>query len=59
MQSVAEGIVTTQAASELASSLNIDAPIIAEVYRVLYEKKMVTEAVTDLLSRDSKPEFDF
>jgi glycerol-3-phosphate dehydrogenase len=34
----------------------VDAPIISEVYAMLYEGKDVRQAVHDLLSRDSKVE---
>ena len=56
--SVAEGVTTAKAARELAHKLNVDAPITEEVYRVLYERKPITQAVMDLLTRDAKPEFN-
>jgi len=56
--SVAEGVATTKAARALANQLKVDAPITEEVYKVLYERKPITQAVMDLLTRDAKPEFD-
>ena len=57
--SVAEGVATTKAAFDLAKKLNVETPIIDEVYRVLYERKPITQAVMDLVTRDAKPEFDY
>lgn len=54
--SVAEGVTTAKAAWRLSRKLGVDAPIIGEVYRVLYEKKPIAEAVASLLTRDPKPE---
>lgn len=59
MGSVAEGVATTKAAHELSNSLGIEAPITSEVYQVLYEKKPIVQAVTDLISREAKAEIDF
>lgn len=56
--SVAEGVATTKAAHALATSLGVDAPIITEAYKVLYEGKPIAQAVMDLLTREAKPEFD-
>ncbi len=54
--SVAEGVATTRAAFELVEKLGVDAPIIKEVYAVLYEGKRVDDTIRDLLNRDPKPE---
>lgn len=56
--SVAEGVSTTKAAYELAQTLGVEAPIIQEAYRVLYEGKPIAQAVTALLTREAKAEFD-
>jgi glycerol-3-phosphate dehydrogenase (NAD(P)+) len=53
---VAEGVTTTKAAYDLVNKLGVDAPITAEVYRVLYEGKPIAQAVMDLLTREAKPE---
>jgi glycerol-3-phosphate dehydrogenase (NAD(P)+) len=55
--SVAEGVSTAKAAYDLSLKLKVDAPIIHEVYRVLYENKPIAQAVMDLLTREAKPEF--
>ncbi len=54
---VAEGVTTTKAAKELVEQLGVEAPIITEVYKVLYEHKPIAQAVMDLLTREAKPEF--
>ena len=54
--SVAEGVATTKAARQLTEDLGVDAPITAEVYKVLYESKPIAQAVMDLLTREAKPE---
>lgn len=53
---VAEGVTTAKAAYDLVNKLGVDAPIITEVYRVLYEEKPIAQAVMDLLTREAKPE---
>jgi glycerol-3-phosphate dehydrogenase (NAD(P)+) len=55
--SVAEGVSTTEAAYKLAEKLQVDAPIIKEVWRCLYEQKPIAQAVMDLLTREAKAEF--
>lgn len=54
---VAEGYSTAKAAYELTQKMHVDAPIIGEVYRVLYEGKPITQAVLDLVTREAKPEY--
>lgn len=54
---VAEGVTTTKAARDLVEHLGVEAPIITEVYKVLYEHKPIAQAVMDLLTREAKPEF--
>jgi glycerol-3-phosphate dehydrogenase (NAD(P)+) len=56
MQMVAEGIPTTKSAYECARKLNIDTPIIDQVYALLYEGKAPTQAMQELLARDQKAE---
>ena len=53
---VAEGVTTAKAAYDLVNKLGVDAPIMSEVYRVLYEGKPIAQAVMDLLTREAKPE---
>jgi glycerol-3-phosphate dehydrogenase (NAD(P)+) len=56
MQMVAEGIPTAKSAYECARKLNVDTPIIDQVYALLYEGKPTTRAMEELLGRDQKPE---
>jgi glycerol-3-phosphate dehydrogenase (NAD(P)+) len=55
---VAEGVKTAKSAYELARKCDVDMPITTEVYRVLYEGKSPGQAVTDLLARELRPEFE-
>lgn len=56
MQMVAEGIKTSKSTFDLAKQIGVEMPISEQVYRVLYEGKSTSQAVTDLMSRDLKPE---
>jgi len=56
MDSVAEGVPTTQSVRALAQRHNVDMPITDAVYSVLFENKDVLHALTELMSRDPKPE---
>lgn len=56
MQMVAEGVKTTLSAHELACSLGVDAPIIEQMYMILYQNKPARDAVIDLMHRDLKAE---
>jgi glycerol-3-phosphate dehydrogenase (NAD(P)+) len=56
MVMVAEGVATTQSAFDLATKLEVDAPIIREVYRILFEDKDPLVACYDLMTRDPKGE---
>jgi len=53
---VAEGIRTTRSAKGLAEKHNVDMPIAAAVYAVLFESVDVRQAVTQLMTREAKPE---
>jgi glycerol-3-phosphate dehydrogenase (NAD(P)+) len=55
-QMVAEGIPTSKSAYECARKLNIDTPIIDQIYSVLYEEKRPDQAMQELLGRDQKAE---
>jgi glycerol-3-phosphate dehydrogenase (NAD(P)+) len=48
---VAEGVKTAKSAYDLSVRLQVDMPITAEVYRVLYEQKAPRQAVSDLMTR--------
>lgn len=56
MQMVAEGIKTTRSVYDLTKKLDIDMPILEQVYKVIYEDKDCAEAVSDLLKRELKIE---
>lgn len=49
---VAEGVRTALAARRLSERVNVDAPIIHAVYRVLYEKLAIRDAVLELVRRE-------
>ncbi len=56
MKMVAEGVFTAKAAYELAKELNIEMPIVTEVYKIIYEGKDPKESVIDLMNRPLKEE---
>ena len=56
MNMVAEGVMTTRSAWNLASKIEVEMPILEQVYLVLYKDKPCNEAVSDLLSRSLKQE---
>lgn len=56
MTMVAEGYPTSKSAQQLADRHKLDLPIIAELYRILYEEKPARNAMRDLLSRPPVPE---
>lgn len=56
MQMVAEGVKTTLSAHQLAEKLGIEAPIIEQMYLILYQEKNPEQAVSDLMLRDLKSE---
>ncbi|HVF72654.1 MAG TPA: NAD(P)H-dependent glycerol-3-phosphate dehydrogenase [Chthoniobacterales bacterium] len=53
---VAEGIPTAQSAYECARKLQVETPIIDQIYSVLYEGKRPGDAMQALLARDQKSE---
>ncbi|MDR3195771.1 MAG: NAD(P)-dependent glycerol-3-phosphate dehydrogenase [Endomicrobium sp.] len=53
---IAEGVKNAVSAYELGKKLNIELPIINEVYYVLFENKKPVDAVNDLMKRDAKQE---
>jgi glycerol-3-phosphate dehydrogenase (NAD(P)+) len=54
--SVAEGLYTVKALHDFIEKVNIEMPIAEQVYQVLYKEKDPNKAVSDLMSRDAKPE---
>lgn len=55
-KSVVEGYRTTESFAGLCRERGIDAPILAEIHRILYEGKPPAEALTALMTRDLKRE---
>jgi glycerol-3-phosphate dehydrogenase (NAD(P)+) len=53
---VAEGVKNAVSAYELGKKLNIELPIINEIYYVLFENKNPINAINDLMKRDAKQE---
>jgi glycerol-3-phosphate dehydrogenase (NAD(P)+) len=56
MDSVAEGVPTTRSVLQLARKVNVEMPITQAVHAVLFEGRDVIFALTDLMTRDPKPE---
>ncbi len=55
---VAEGVITTKSARELAIREGIEMPISEEIYQMLYEDKPVAAALMALMGRSRKAERD-
>ena len=58
MNMVAEGIPNTESIHFAARTYGVRTPIIDQVYAILYEQKPCREALSELLSRDPRPEVD-
>ena len=58
MDSVAEGVPTTRSVMQLARRHQVEMPITEAVHSVLFEGKDAIHALTDLMTRDPKPESD-
>jgi len=56
MDSVAEGVPTTRSVMQLARRYRVEMPITEAVHAVLFENKDVLHALTDLMTREPKPE---
>ena len=55
---VAEGIKTSLSAWQLAQKIGIEAPIVEQVYAIIYENKDPAAAVAELMGREAKSEFE-
>lgn len=53
---VAEGVHTAVSAYKLAQEYEVEMPIVEEVYKILYEEKLPSDAVRDLMAREGKAE---
>lgn len=56
MGTVAEGIPTSESAFECARKIDIDTPIIDQVFEIVHRGKSPAQSLHDLLQRDQKPE---
>ncbi|MGH9874557.1 MAG: NAD(P)H-dependent glycerol-3-phosphate dehydrogenase [Pyrinomonadaceae bacterium] len=56
MNEVAEGVKTTLAVKRLAARIGVDMPITNEVHAVLYEGKLASDAVNELMTRPLREE---
>ena len=56
MQMVAEGVRNTRSVYQLAGRLDVEMPIVEQMYLVLYQGKKPLEAVRDLMQRSLKAE---
>jgi glycerol-3-phosphate dehydrogenase (NAD(P)+) len=56
MEMVAEGVDTAQSVHQLAAELELDLPLMGEVYSLVFEGKDPKKAVADLLNRDAREE---
>lgn len=54
---VAEGVLTAKEIHLKAQSLGIDMPIVASVYRIIYENSDIKSEVVNLIARAQKTEF--
>ncbi|MHC5268115.1 NAD(P)H-dependent glycerol-3-phosphate dehydrogenase [Enterococcus sp. LJL98] len=59
MGMIVEGVSTTKAAMELAQQMNVEMPITAAIYRVLYEGQDIQKALKEIMLRDGKTENEF
>jgi glycerol-3-phosphate dehydrogenase (NAD(P)+) len=57
-ETVAEGVYTTQSATALAAREDIDMPIVAAVYRILFENSDPRRAIGELMTRELRAERD-
>lgn len=57
MKMVAEGIKTAESVVGLTKKYNVEMPICEQVYEVLFKNKEPKQAISDLMGRDLKKEF--
>jgi glycerol-3-phosphate dehydrogenase (NAD(P)+) len=58
MEMVAEGVETARSVYALSGKIGVDMPITEQVCKVLFDGKNPNTAVSDLMMRDSKPEYN-
>jgi len=57
MEMVAEGVETSASVHELCEKLQLNLPIMGEIYEILFHDKDPKQAVIDLLHRDAREEW--
>jgi len=57
MRQVAEGVRSTRSVRDLAARTEVEMPIVEQVYEMLYHEKSPQVVVEELMTRESKPEF--
>ena len=57
MPNIAEGVNTTCAAMRLSQQLEVEVPIMAATYQILFEGMDPREAVSGLMERPTGPEY--
>ncbi|MFI5239663.1 MAG: NAD(P)H-dependent glycerol-3-phosphate dehydrogenase, partial [Gemmatimonadales bacterium] len=58
LETVAEGVITTRSAKELAASVGVTMPIVDAAFSVLFDGQAARDAIGDLMNRDPRPERD-
>lgn len=58
MKAVAEGVLTSRSAHNLAMKLGVECPIISGIYRVIHERADPKTVVHQVMSRNLRPEVD-
>ena len=57
-ETVAEGVITTRSARELAERVGVNMPIVDAAFSVLFDGQTPRDAIVDLMNRDPRPERD-
>jgi glycerol-3-phosphate dehydrogenase (NAD(P)+) len=57
MRQVAEGVRSTRSVRDLAARIEVEMPIVDQVYEMLYHAKSPQVVVEELMTRESRPEF--
>lgn len=57
MGQVAKGVRSTRSVRDLAARIEVEMPIVEQVYEMLYHAKSPQVVVEELMTRESKPEF--
>ena len=57
-ETVAEGVLNTQSAADLAARQGVEMPIVTAVHRILFEGQPARQAIAELMARDLRAERD-